>query len=224
MTASADLVTQALCAADPALAQLIRRIGPLRLTTFANHSPFQALMHAVVAQQVSKQAAMSVRERLYATLREEGIPTAAEVAQASEVQLASAGISRRKAATLITLASAAVHGRLLDRNTLRAMDDTAIRKRLTAFNGIGPWTVDMLLIFYLARPDIFPASDLAVRRGFKIAFSLDRMPEPRALRARAELWRPYRSAAAWYLWRANELPGRRTSIHSNGGATADTGW
>ncbi len=85
------------------------------------------------------------------------------------------------------------------------MDEQAIRNTLTAFKGVGPWTAEMILIFYLARPDVFPATDLGIRRGYRISFDLDALPSPAALLAHAESWRPYRTVAAWYLWRANDL-------------------
>ena len=162
-------------------------------------------MSSVLAQQVSRHAADAVRKRVYELVPGSAVPTARGVAAVDDALLRSAGVSGRKVATIKRLAEAAIQGTLPSRATLDTMDEGAIRKALTAFKGIGPWTVEMLLIFNLGRPDVFPAGDLGVRRGYKIAFDLDELPSPAALLEHAEAWRPYRTVAAWYLWRANEL-------------------
>jgi DNA-3-methyladenine glycosylase II len=92
-----------------------------------------------------------------------------------------------------------------DRRTLAALDDAAIIERLTQVRGVGRWTVEMLLMFQLGRPDVLPVDDFGVRAGFRAAYGLTRMPKPKVLALWGERWKPYRSAAAWYLWRALEL-------------------
>ena len=201
----ANNAVRALCAADPVLALLIGRVGSFNLALNAGLSPFQALTSSVLAQQVSKHAANTVRERMYALFPGTRAPTAHEIAAVDVALLRSVGISGRKAATIKRLATAAVRGTLPDRAGLESMDEQAIRNTLTAFKGVGPWTAEMILIFYLARPDVFPATDLGIRRGYRISFDLDALPSPAALLAHAESWRPYRTVAAWYLWRANDL-------------------
>ncbi len=201
----AQHAVQSLCAADPVLARLIGRVGPFQAPSGSELSPFQALMSSVLAQQVSRHAADAVRKRVYELVPGSAVPTARGVAAVDDALLRSAGVSGRKVATIKRLAEAAIQGTLPSRATLDTMDEGAIRKALTAFKGIGPWTVEMLLIFNLGRPDVFPAGDLGVRRGYKIAFDLDELPSPAALLEHAEAWRPYRTVAAWYLWRANEL-------------------
>ena len=201
----ADEALQALRMVEPVFSRLMDRIGPYKLETYPEHSPFQALVRAILAQQVSKHAANTIRERLYALLGGGQAPTAEDVAAADISLLRSAGISGRKAETIQRLAVAQIEGRLPDRRALVQMEDQAVRDTLIAFKGVGPWTANMLLIFYLGRPDIFPPADLGVRRGYKIAFGLDTLPTVEALRARAEAWRPWRTVAAWYLWRANDL-------------------
>ena len=200
----ADRAVRALCAADPLLRHLIERVGPFRLAAYTERSSFQALMRSVLAQQVSRHVADTIRARVYALFPNQSIPTAQDIVAVDVPLLRSAGVSARKVATLKQLATAAMQGTLPDRAALDTMDEQTIRKTLTAFKGIGPWTAEMLLIFFLTRPDVFPATDLGVRRGYRIAFGLDTLPKADLMLAHAESWRPYRTVAAWYLWRAND--------------------
>jgi hypothetical protein len=115
------------------------------------------------------------------------------------------GFSFAKIAALKDLAAHYLDGRIPDDATLATLDDETIIERCSAVRGIGRWTVQMLLMFHFARPDVLPADDFGVRHGFRLAFGLKGLPRPKALLAYGERWKPYRSAAAWYMWRAIEL-------------------
>ncbi len=192
-------------AADPDLSRLIVAAGAFQLPPPPDISPFQSLMNAVLAQQISRHAANAIRGRLYALFPDSGVPTHEDILSCPEERLRGVGISRNKIATIRNLASKAGEGYLPDRQGLDSMETSAIVDRLTALRGIGQWTAEMLLIFYLGRPDILPVADLGIRRGFKIAFELEEMPKPRELAEYGRRWKPYRSVASWYLWRANDL-------------------
>ncbi len=127
------------------------------------------------------------------------------IVDASTASLRAAGFSFAKVAALKDLAAKTLEAVVPHRAALESLPDDAIIERLTAVRGIGRWTVEMLLMFQLGRPDVLPVDDFGVRTGFRLAYGLREMPQPQALSAWGERWRPYRSAAAWYLWRAVEL-------------------
>ncbi len=131
-------------------------------------------------------------------------PRPADIAAASDAWLRSAGLSGAKTAALRDLAEHALAGRVPSLARLAAMSDDAIVDALTPIRGIGRWTVHMLLIFKLGRADVLPSDDYAIRKGFARVFGLDELPKPGEVAARGERWRPYRSAASWYLWRATD--------------------
>lgn len=132
-------------------------------------------------------------------------PTPQQVLAAPESTLRAAGFSFAKIASLRDLAAKTLDGTVPDHETLDALDDETIIERLTHVRGIGRWTVEMMLIFQLGRQDVLPVDDFGVRNGFRLAYGLRKMPAPKPLAAYGERWGPYRSAAAWYLWRAVEL-------------------
>ena len=119
--------------------------------------------------------------------------------------LRAAGLSRSKVLSVRDLATKAAARKIPSRRALDDMDDEAIIERLIEIRGVGRWTVEMLLIFTLDRPDVLPVTDLGIRRGFMICRGAGELPEPAELLAHGEIWRPYRSIASWYLWRASEL-------------------
>jgi DNA-3-methyladenine glycosylase II len=167
-------------------------------------SVFQSLANSIASQQISGAVARKMTERLIAQFGDR-FPTPAEMIAATPAQLRTAGFSFAKIAALQDLAVHCVDGRIPSDEQLAAMDDEAIIECCSAVRGIGRWTVQMLLMFRFGRPDVMPADDFGVRNGFMLAYQLKAMPKPRALLAYAERWKPYRSAAAWYLWRAVEL-------------------
>jgi DNA-3-methyladenine glycosylase II len=194
-----------LAAADPVLGGVIRAAGPYRHAPEPDCEPFQTLAQAIAHQQLNGTAANTILSRLIASCGHGAFPTPAQVLAAPVEQLRAAGFSFAKIAALKDLAAKALGAVVPDRAALAALDDEAIIERLTSVRGIGRWTVEMLLIFQLGRPDVLPVDDFGVRSGFRAAYGLRKLPHPKALAAWGERWKPHRTAAAWYLWRALEL-------------------
>lgn len=183
------------------LARLVATRGPFPLRR-RRTEPFAALVRAIVGQMLSTRAAATIHARLLLALGER-IPTPAGVLRLDEPALRGSGLSRAKASAIASLARLVGAGEL-DLVALGEADDMAAVAALTQVRGIGEWTAQMFLIFHLARPDVFPARDLGVLEGMRRAFDLAERPTPREAMERAAVWAPYRSAAAWYLWRALE--------------------
>ncbi|MDX1530902.1 MAG: DNA-3-methyladenine glycosylase [Rhodothermales bacterium] len=198
-----------LAAADPAMERLIAHVGPCGLEVRPVADPFEALLRSIVYQQLAGKAAATIYGRLRALFPAER-PEPEALLTLPDDALRGAGLSRNKLAAAQDLARKSLDGTVPPLEVLRALPDDEVVERLTAVRGVGPWTVQMLLIFGLGRPDVFPATDYGVRRGFARLHGLGEPPPPAELRQHAEPWRPFRSAAAWYLWRAAdaaELPG-----------------
>jgi DNA-3-methyladenine glycosylase II len=187
------------------LAGVIRAAGPYRNEPEEGCPPFQILAQAIAHQQLNGTAANTILARLTASCGAGVFPSPEQILAAPAAQLRAAGFSFAKVAALKDLAAKALAAVVPDRPTLEQLDDEAIIARLTQVRGVGRWTVEMLLMFHLGRPDVLPVDDFGVRAGFRAAYGLRSLPHPRALAAWGERWRPYRSAAAWYLWRALEL-------------------
>ncbi|MEP7049296.1 MAG: methylated-DNA--[protein]-cysteine S-methyltransferase [Pseudomonadota bacterium] len=199
------LAVQALRASDPKLRTLIDRIGPCRLQLKTTPSVFAALAESIVYQQLHGKAAATIFARVRALFpRARGALTATQVLSASQADLRGAGLSNGKFLALRDLAERTQSGQVPSLAQLQALSDEAIIERLTEVRGIGRWTVEMLLMFRLGRPDVLPLDDLGVRKGFSIAFGTPEMPSKAELEARAKRWRPYRTIASWYLWRATD--------------------
>jgi DNA-3-methyladenine glycosylase II len=191
--------------ADTVLANLIRAVGPCRLAPVDDCQPFQTLARAIAHQQLNGTAANTILARLVHSCGQGEFPTPQMVLAAPAESLRAAGFSFAKVAALRDLAEKTLAAVVPAAATLRELTDEEIITRLTQVRGIGRWTVEMLLIFHLGRPDVLPVDDFGVRSGFRAAYGLTRMPRPKALAAFGERWKPYRSTAAWYLWRALEL-------------------
>jgi DNA-3-methyladenine glycosylase II len=190
--------------ADPAMAALIERVGPVQLHP-RRLSPFQSLAHAVIHQQLSGQAAGTILGRFRALFGPDGFPAPEAVLKASPDRLRSAGLSRPKARYVLGIAQHAVDGHLPTLEECERLTDEELVSRLTAIKGVGRWTVEMLLIFNLGRPDVLPVHDLGVRKGFRHAYGKRKLPKPEQLARYGLRWKPYRTAAAWYLWRAADF-------------------
>ncbi|MGA2450095.1 MAG: methylated-DNA--[protein]-cysteine S-methyltransferase [Polyangiaceae bacterium] len=189
---------------DASLARVIDRAGPLSLRIEKLSSPLEALARSIVYQQLAGKAAAAIYGRvcdLFVRRR----PTARAILALSDEALRGAGLSRNKMAALRDLAARSKDGTVPSLPALQRMSDVEIIDRLVKVRGIGRWTAEMLLIFRLGRPDVLPAGDYGVRAGFQHTYSLANLPTPREIAARGEAWRPYRTAAAWYLWRALDL-------------------
>lgn len=185
-----------LTAACPKLAPVIARVGPCTLEPQVN--VFAALVRAVIAQLISTAAAKSITGRLFAKLKNRVTP--ARLLALSDEELQACGISGGKRRSLRAIAELFAADRRLNRTLLTA-DDDQVRAALLPLHGVGPWTVDMLLMFSLGRPDVLPVGDLGVRAGVKDLFRLRDLPDAKKLTKLAAPWRPYRTVACWYLWR-----------------------
>ncbi|HEV3003469.1 MAG TPA: DNA-3-methyladenine glycosylase [Pirellulales bacterium] len=200
-----ETATAALCRADKRLAGVIERAGPFTMRPEKLRSPFQALLRSIVYQQLSGKAAATIYSRVEAAFPGRPGLCPAAITDAPEELLRGAGMSRAKVAAVKDLAAKTLDGTVPTLSRLRRMDDEEILTRLVGVRGIGRWTVEMLLIFRLGRPDVLPVSDLGVRRGFMFTYRKREMPPPGELLRHGERWRPYRSVASWYLWRAVDL-------------------
>jgi len=190
---------------DAVLGGLIRAVGPYALAADLDCAPFQSLAQAIAHQQLNGTAARTILARFVNVCGNGAFPTPESVLATPEAALRGAGFSYAKIASLRDLAAKSVAGIVPGHDTLHALGDAEIIERLTQVRGIGRWTVEMLLIFRLGRPDILPVDDFGVRNGFRLTYGLRAMPSPAALAVYGERWGPYRTAAAWYLWRAVEL-------------------
>lgn len=194
--------TQHLVRVDPVMRRLIREIGPCTLAPRVCRSPFEALARAVAYQQLHDKAAESILRRFVALFPGRRFPRPAEVLATNVRALRSTGFSRAKVAALGDLAAKVLDGTVPTNRTIKGLDDDEIVKRLIEVRGIGRWTVEMLLIFQLGRPDVLPVDDFGVRNGFRIAYARRTMPTPKEVLGYGERWKPYRTVASWYLWRA----------------------
>jgi DNA-3-methyladenine glycosylase II len=192
-------------AADPVLGGLIRAVGPCALAAQADCQPFRALARAIAHQQLNGTAANTILQRFIDGCGAGAFPTPQLVLAAPEQSLRAAGFSVAKVAALRDLAHKSLTAMIPAGPALLALADEEIIACLTQVRGIGRWTVEMMLMFELGRPDVLPVDDFGVRSGFRAAYGLKRLPRPQVLAAWGERWRPYRSTAAWYLWRALEL-------------------
>lgn len=190
---------------DPVMRGLIRAAGPCLLRPQRGRSPYESLLHSVAHQQLTGKAAATILSRFRALYGDGRFPEPAELLATDEDTLRAAGFSRAKAASLHDIAARTLDGTIPSRRSLALLTDEAIVERLTAVRGVGRWTVEMFLIFTLARPDVLPVDDYGVRSGFRLAYGGAVLPGPRELAGFGERWAPYRSTAAWYLWRAVDL-------------------
>ncbi|MGH6981104.1 MAG: DNA-3-methyladenine glycosylase family protein [Stellaceae bacterium] len=191
---------RALTKADPVLGRAIKRHGPFAIAIRRGKTPFDLLAHAVIRQQLSNKAAATIEGRLIAALG--GTCTPETITAATFDTLRGAGLSRAKATTLQDLAAKTLNGAIPGFRKLNGMTDDAVIEHLTAVKGVGVWTAQMFLMFSLGRPDIMPVTDFGVRKGFQRVYGRKELPAPKFILDHAEIWRPWRSVASWYLWRA----------------------
>ena len=202
MDARRTQAARTLSKADPRLGRLIADVGPCRLTVEALQTPFQALAEAIVYQQLTGKAAATILGRVVGLFRPKRFPSPQDILRTPGDRLRAAGLSRAKVAAIKDLAARALDGTVPSLAALRKMREEEIVTRLTAIRGVGRWTVEMLLIFRLGRPDVLPAGDYGIRKGFARAFGTRALPTPQQVLRRGERWRPHRTVASWYLWRA----------------------
>jgi DNA-3-methyladenine glycosylase II len=199
-------------ARDSKLGALIDRAGPFRLHIDQSVSPFESLLESILYQQLHGKAAATIHARVRAHFG--GDPTPQLLLDTPDEVLRTAGVSRNKILAMKDLASRTIDGTVPSHAAILKMSDADIVERLTEVRGIGSWTVEMLLIFRLGRPDVLPITDYGVRKGYALTFrrvpksrplaSKD-LPKPDAVFRRGQRWAPFRSVASWYLWRACDL-------------------
>ena len=184
---------------DPVMAALVSRAGPCTLGPARSGSHFEALARSVCYQQLAGRAAAVIHGRFCALF--EGPPTPEAVRALPEGALRGVGLSASKAASILDLAAKVADG-VVRVDACDALSDDEVVRELVAVRGVGRWTAEMFLIFRLHRPDVWPVDDYGVRKGYALAYGLDALPTPKALVALGEAFRPWRSVAAWYCWRA----------------------
>ena len=190
---------------DPVLATVIRQVGPCKLADIPPQPPFMALAEAITSQQLSVKAADTIFNRFCALFAPDNVPDPSRLLQLQDDAIRGAGFSRSKVVFLRDLATHVTEKRLeLDR--LHEFEDEHVLTQLTAVKGIGVWTAEIYLMFRLRRLDIFPADDLGLVKAAQNVYRLRQRPTRKKLLKMAEAWRPYRSVAAWYLWRSLSLP------------------
>lgn len=190
---------------DAKFEDLITRVGRFRMEMDTHPSPYEALMEAIVYQQLNGKAAGTIFGRVKDRVGGGNIPTPVQILEASDATLRGAGLSRQKLAAIRDLAQKTIDGIVPSLAEVELLADEEIVTRLTAVRGVGVWTVHMMLIFRLGRPDILPTLDYGVQQGFKLAYRKRKLPKPKELLAFGERWKPYRSVASWYLWQAVHL-------------------
>lgn len=206
---------------DEKLAALIERAGPFALRLKSTHSPFEALLESIVYQQLNGKAAAAILARLLNTFGDMH-PSPELLLRVPEAQLRGAGLSGSKTAAIRDLAEKTVDGTVPTIERIRRMSDEEIIERLSSVRGIGTWTAEMFLMFRLGRPDVLPVTDFGVRKGFALTFQKlkphhkltpDLLATAAQIERRAEKWRPWRSVASWYLWRACDLAQKDLLAH-----------
>ena len=185
----------------PLMRGLIKAHGPCTLEV-AERSPWEALVSAIAHQQLNGRAAMSILNRFRALYPGGRFPKPGAVLATPAETLRGAGLSYSKVAAIYDLAAKTEAKIVPTRAAALKLPDDVLIERLIAVRGVGRWTVEMLLIFTLGRGDVFPCDDFGVRAGYRVANKLHDMPKPKDLRETALRWKPHRTLAAWYLWRA----------------------
>jgi DNA-3-methyladenine glycosylase II len=179
----------------------IESIGPCLLQPKPARDPYEALMRAIAYQQLHAKAGDAILGRLLGLYPSGAFPGPEQILATDVAQLRGCGFSASKIATLQGIAQATLDGIVPDYATAQAMDDEALIKRLVTLRGVGRWTVEMLLIYSLERPDILPADDFGVREGYRRLKGLETQPRSRQMSEIGRAWSPHRTVAAWYLWR-----------------------
>jgi DNA-3-methyladenine glycosylase II len=188
---------------DPRLAAVMKRVGRCGLPDARTREPFASLVRAILSQQLSGKAADTIHGRVVVLVGGQDRMTPAALLAVTVEALRGAGVSRPKASYLHDLSARVLDGRL-DLAALETAPDDEVIAAITSVKGMGRWSAEMFLMFRLNRPDVFPVADLGIVKGVQKLFGMKRRPKPRTMERLAEPWRPYRSVAAWYLWRILE--------------------
>ena len=205
---------QLLKTSHPRMAELIARSRRYNITPAISVRPFDALAESIAYQQLTGKAAATIFGRVRALYPKRKWLDPTQLLATPDEALRAAGLSRAKTAALKDLAAKTIDGTVPSGRALLRMTDDEIITRLTTVRGIGRWTVEMLLLFDLGRPDVWPVDDYGVRKGFAKTFRRRELPTPKQLMKLGEKWRPYRSVAAWYFWRALDAPEKANRFDS----------
>jgi 3-methyladenine DNA glycosylase/8-oxoguanine DNA glycosylase len=196
--------TRALAKADPVLAAVMKRVGPCIIAPKKRVDVFQALLRAIVYQQLHGRAAGAIHARVLKVIGTKR-DAARTLATVPDEPLRAAGLSAAKLAAIRDLAAKTLDGTVPTQAQAAKLTDDELIARLTAVRGIGPWTAHMLMLFHLGRPDILPTGDYAIRKAFSLLYRRGREASIEALVRHARRWRPHRSTASWYLWRSLDV-------------------
>lgn len=194
--------TQHLAALDPDWSRHIAAIGPCLHQATPGREPYEALVRAIAYQQLHARAAEAILGRLLALFPADDFPQPEQLLAVTPETLRACGFSASKLETVQGIAQATLEGLVPTREQALTMADEALIERLVALRGVGRWTVEMLLIYSLGRSDILPVDDFGVREGYRRLKGLEKAPTPAQMRSLGGAWRPFRTVAAWYLWRA----------------------
>jgi DNA-3-methyladenine glycosylase II len=192
---------------DPQLAKIIESAAEFRIQSDGAESPYEVLLESIVYQSISGKAASTIYGRIKALGSDGRAPSPEKMLRLRKSVLRKAGLSGAKVAAMKDLARKTLEGVVPSHDEALKLSDEELVERLTAVRGIGAWTVEMFLIFRLGRPDVLPIHDLAVKKGWSVTYGKKHMPKPKELLAFGERWRPYRTVASWYMWRAFERAG-----------------
>jgi len=201
----------ALAAKDQRLARLIEETVEFQIEMESMDSPYEALMESITYQSISGKAAATIFARIKALGTNGRGPTPQEMLKLRPQKLRKAGLSGAKVLAMKDLAQKTIDGVVPTLEEAQKMSDEELVERLVSVRGIGAWTVEMFLIFRLGRPDVLPIHDLGVKKGWSVTYGKKRMPKPKELLAFGERWRPYRTLASWYMWRAFERAGYKAT-------------
>lgn len=202
------LAMDTLAAKDERLAPLIKETQEFRVEKGAAESPYEVLVEAITHQSISGKAAATIFGRVKALGSNDRIPSPKEMLRLRKPALRKAGLSSAKILAMKDLAKKTIDGVVPTLEEAHKLSDDELIKRLVSVRGIGAWTVEMFLIFRLGRPDVLPIHDLGVRKGWAITYGKKYMPAPKELLKFGERWRPYRTVASWYMWRACQRAGQ----------------
>lgn len=191
-----------LASLDDDWARLITIIGPYDLTPHVGREPYEALVRAIAYQQLHGRAAEAILGRLIAQFPDSPFPPPQKILQTEDDVLRACGFSASKIRAIKGIASAALEGVVPTSTAAQLLSDDELIRQLVTLRGVGRWTVEMLLIFTLGRPDVLPVDDFGIREGWRKLKRMDTQPRPRELTEIGEAWSPYRTTAAWYLWQA----------------------
>src|SRR5882724_6070801 len=196
---------------DPRIARLVQEAIPFDPKIDHTQSPYEALLESIAYQSISGKAAATIFGRIKALSANGGPPTPQEILKLSKAALRKAGLSGAKTLAMKDLAQKTIEGIVPTHEEALELSDDELVERLISVRGIGAWTVEMFLIFRLGRPDVLPIHDLGVKKGWSVAYGKKHMPKPKELLEFGERWRPYRTVASWYMWRAFERAGYKVT-------------